>query len=76
MKKVKQIKLIEQPKEDIRLSEQDEASLFGGYYCSGSYRDGGFFGGSDCTGHYISNGSCNGGANYCDKFTECNWNLA
>jgi len=76
MEKVKQIKLIEQPKEDIRLSEQDESSLFGGFYCPGSYHDGGVFGGDSCSSRYSSSGSCSGGANYCGDFTECTLKLA
>lgn len=70
MEKIKQIKLIEQPREDIRLSMNEEASLFGGYYCPGTFSDGGFFGGDFCSLDYSSNGSC-GGASYCNSFKEC-----
>lgn len=58
MDKIKQIKLIEQPREDIKLSAQDESSLFGGYYCSGTYIDNPWWVGDDCVGTYHANGSC------------------
>lgn len=76
MEKVKQIKLIEQPKEDIRLSEQDESSLFGGFYCPGSYHDGGFNGGDYCSRSYYSNGSCGGASDYCGTYKSCSYNFS
>lgn len=70
MEKVKQIKLIEQPKEDIRLSEQDESSLFGGFYCPGSYHDGGLVGDDYCSSQYRS-GSCGGASDFCGTYKSC-----
>ena len=71
MEKVKQIKRIEQPKEDIRLSEQDESSLFGGFYCPGSYHDGGLIGSDYCSSQYYSDGSCGGASDYCGEYKSC-----
>lgn len=71
MDKVKQIKLIEQPKEDIRLSEQDESSLFGGFYCPGSYHDGGLGGDDYCSSQYHSGASCGGASDYCGTYKSC-----
>lgn len=75
MEKIKQIKLIEQPREDVKLSAQDESFLFGGYYCPDSFRDGGFWGGNSCSKLYDEDASCGSATNYCGSFTECTWNL-
>lgn len=62
MEKVKQIKLIEQPREDINLSMNEEASLFGGYYCLGTYIDNPWWEGDYCSGTYNAHGECK---NFC-----------
>lgn len=70
MEKIKQIKLIEQPREDIKLSAQDESSLFGGFYCPGTFSKGGLLGESVCSINYRT-GSCGGASDYCASYSSC-----
>lgn len=74
MEKIKQIKLIEQPREDIKLSAQDESSLFGGFYCPGTFKDGGMFGTDICTYHH-GTGVCGGQDDYCGTYSNCTFHL-
>ena len=71
MEKVKQIKLIEQARGDIRRSGRGGSCLFGGFYCPGSYHDGGLIGSDYCSSQYYSDGSCGGASDYCGEYKSC-----
>jgi hypothetical protein len=71
MKELKKIQLIESPKKEICLGDDNMSSLLGGssYSCSGTYTDS-TFGSNLCTGKY-SDGDCGNASDYCSNYSSC-----
>lgn len=72
MKEINKIRLIEFPKEEFNLNNENMASLLGGaeVYCPGTFKDGGLFGGDYCSSNFNS-GNCGNSTDYCGQYKSC-----
>ena len=70
----KMVNFIEIPREEFRLSLNEQASLLGGFSCPGIYKDGGMLGTDICSVSYGS-GVCGGMDDYCGRYSSCTFHL-